>query len=92
MNFDFKDFMSFDKMLTPSIIKIIYWIGVVVVVLMGLTTLLGALRFGSLYGFLMGLLWLVLGPILVRVYCELMIVLFNIYGALRDIRDRKQSL
>jgi carbon starvation protein CstA len=61
-------------------------------VLTGLGSLFTALRFGSMFGFLMGLLWILLGPILVRVYCELMIVLFNIYGALRDIRDRNQSL
>jgi hypothetical protein len=75
-------------MLTPTIIKIVYWIGVVVCVLVGLRTLWTALRFDSAVGIFVGLLYIVLGPILVRVYCELMMVLFNIYYVLRDIRDR----
>jgi hypothetical protein len=92
MNFNFKDFLSFDKMLTPTIIKIVYWIGIVGVVLSGLISLFTSLRYNSAGGAIIGLLWIVLGPILVRVYCELMIVMFNIYNVLRDIRDHKSSL
>ena len=87
MAFEVRDLVSFDKMFTPEIIKVIYWIGVVVAVLAGLGSVATAMFAKSLWGMAMGLLWIVLGPILVRVYCELLIVIFNIYGVLREIRD-----
>ena len=75
------DFFSFDRMITPTIIKIVFWIGLVVTVLGGLIFLLagnGGVRF-------LGLLYLVLGPLGVRVYCELLIVIFKMNETLSSI-------
>ena len=89
MAFNTRDLFGFDKMLTPEIIKVIYWIGIVLAVLAGLGTILAGLWGKSMMGVVTGLLWLVFGPILVRVYCELLIVIFNIYNVLCEIRDRR---
>jgi len=79
---------SFDKMITPTIIKIIFWIGCGLSVLAGLGAV-GAGLFSPFGGGIMvvyGLLMIVFGPLLVRVYCELIIVAFKMYEAMNDIR------
>jgi len=83
------DFFSFDKMITPAIIKIVFWIGLIVSVLAGLGLILAG--FGTDDGggglIVVGLAYLVLGPIVVRVYCELIIILFRMHESLREIRN-----
>jgi len=86
----FKDFLAFRRMVTPVIIQVIFWIGVVVCVLTGLTQLAMALNFGSIVGFLMALGTLIIGPIMVRVYCELLILLFRIYDTLQEIKNQRK--
>jgi len=86
----FRDFLAFRRMVTPVIIQVIFWIGVVVCVLTGLTQLAMALNFGSIAGFLMALGTLIIGPIMVRVYCELLILLFRIYDTLQEIKNQRK--
>lgn len=80
------DFLAFRKMITPVIIQILFWVGVVIAVLMGL----GILLKGGIAS-VVGLLWIFLGPIAWRVQCEIIIVLFNIYSTLTQIRDALQN-
>lgn len=84
-----EQFLNFDKMITPSLIKIGYWIALVGVVLMGLVSLGTGMvsSYGGGAAILSGLLILVLGPIIVRIYFELLILAFRIYDVLRDIRS-----
>ncbi len=72
-----EDFLSFRRMITPIIIQIVFWIGVIVCVLVGLGILT--------YSAVAGLLVILLGPLVVRLYCELMIVIFRISETLTDI-------
>ncbi|WP_300616684.1 DUF4282 domain-containing protein [Dokdonella sp.] len=49
--------------------------------------------FGSgIKGVLVSLLGMVIGVLFWRVWCELMIVVFNIYDVLKDIRNRGSGL
>ena len=84
------DFLAFRKMVTPAIIQVIFWIGVLVCVIAGLGAMIGGSALpagmGGGRGVLSGFLILVFGPILVRVYCELLIVLFRIYDSLSAIQ------
>ena len=84
------DFLAFRKMVTPAIIQVIFWIGVLVCVIAGLGAIVGGSAlpsgFGGGGGALSGFLILVFGPLLVRVYCELLIVLFRIYDSLSEIQ------
>ena len=73
------DFLAFRKMITPLIIQIIFWIGVVICVIGGLIAL--ADSFAP-----QGLVALILGPLAVRIYCELLIVIFRINDTLTDIK------
>lgn len=73
------EFLSFNKMITPVIIQIIFWVAEVGCILFALYTLVKA-------SFFIGLLYLVLFPLLVRVYCELMIVVFRMNESLETIK------
>jgi hypothetical protein len=83
------DFLKFRKMITPAIIQVLFWIGVVVSVVSALV-IMGA-SFGSYGGgvgtFLGGLVMLVLGPVVVRIYCELLILFFRMNETLTEIKD-----
>ena len=94
------EFLDFRKMITPTIIKIIFWIGAGVSLLTGFGLIIAGMaasgeagRYGYQGGVpsgvlvLLGLLEMVFGPLLVRISCELTILFFRIYETLNEIRD-----
>lgn len=85
---NFKEFISFDKMITPVIIKILFYIGIVICIILGLSELIGGIAAGSLSIIFLGLITIVIGPVLVKVYCELVMVLFKILENLKDINNK----
>ncbi|MFA7238235.1 MAG: DUF4282 domain-containing protein [Phycisphaeraceae bacterium] len=85
------EFLSFRKMITPTFIQAIFWIGVVVIVLIALSAFITGLRYDSAPTLLTGFVWLILGPILWRIYCELLIIIFRIHDVLTEIRDGKKT-
>ncbi len=82
-----QDWLSFNKMITPIIIKILFWIGVAGSIIFGLIMIITS--FGSPFGgagqFLMGLLVMIFGPIFTRVYFEILYVIFGIFDELKQI-------
>jgi len=88
-----KEYLSFRKMITPVFIQVLFWIGVALCVIMGLVSIIGgaAARYGGGARVLAGLLTIILGPIFVRVYCELIMIMFRIYDVLLDIREGRRS-
>lgn len=75
-----KDFFSFRRMLTPFIIQILFWLMVI------LSLVLAIISFVKLQ-ILLGFSTLILGPILARIACEILIVFFRINTSLTDIRN-----
>jgi hypothetical protein len=67
-------------MITPIIIQVIFWLGVIVFAIAALVSM------GQ--SFLLGLALLVVGPLCVRIYCELLIVLFRINDTLTEIKNK----
>ena len=78
-----QDLLSFNRMITPVFIHVIYWIGIVAVMLAGFGVVAGG------GGILKGLLAMLVGVIVVRVGCEVLIVLFRINDNLAAIRENK---
>ena len=85
-----KDFLKFKKMITPIIIPILFWIGAIICIIAGIVFI----AMGSMnnYGdrgemIIMGFCYLFLGPIVIRVYCEFLIILFSVNDKLTDIKD-----
>jgi uncharacterized membrane protein len=82
------EYLKFDRMITPIIIQIIFWVLVVIIALVGLWSMFGG---SSGTERLTGLAIFIIGPILVRIYCEIMIVMFQINDKLHDIRENTKK-
>ncbi|MDR2924619.1 MAG: DUF4282 domain-containing protein [Azoarcus sp.] len=76
-----KELLSFDTMYTPKIIAILFILGLVGMLVAGITMIVSG-------GVLQGLGIIVFGAIGVRVYCELMAVAFKINEALQELRKK----
>jgi len=83
-----KELFFFDSMLTPKIITVVYWLLLLSVVIGGFSIMFGGYGGFSFGTFFSGLLTIVGGAIAVRIWCELMIVLFKMNQALQDIRNK----
>ena len=82
-----KDFLAFRTMLTPIIIQVIFWVGVVICVIAGLIYILsGVGQYGGGPNVVKGVILLFLGPIAVRIYCEILIIFFRINETLTEIQ------
>jgi len=79
------EFLSFKKMITPVAIQILFWIGVGVCVIMGITMIAAASQFARATAVVSGLIVLLVGPIAVRVACELIMAVFGIYERLKEL-------
>ena len=83
----FTNILNFDVMISAKLIKLLYFIMLVVVIIGGIAGLFTRNPFTGQSNFLSGLLMLILGPIGVRVWAEVMIVLFNINDNLAKVKD-----
>ncbi len=81
------EYLTFDKFITPIIIQILFWLGLAGIVIMALFLIVSGVPSGGL----MGILYLLLGPIFWRVYMEIVLVLFKIHEELRMIRRQGES-
>ena len=84
-----KDFLNFKQMITPMFIRIIFIIGVALCVISGLVMIVSGAKseFGGGGLVLTGVLYMFLGPLVCRIYCELLIVIFRILDELTAIRQ-----
>jgi|TARA_B100000287_G_scaffold200375_1_gene189218 hypothetical protein len=76
-----KAFLNYEYMITPGVLKILSYIGMVLVFLGGLFTAFTA-------EFFTGIGTAVLGPIVVRIYAELMLVIFEMHKELKKISSK----
>jgi len=88
--FDF----SFSDFITPKIISILFIIGVIGAGIGALVFIIG----GFASDILMGVLFLILSPlyfllmvIIIRVYLEIIIILFKIYENIKNLGEVKES-
>ena len=82
-----KEFLNFDKMITPSIIKFVFWIGSGLTILFGLIIMISgaASDYGGGAEVFLGLLTILIGPFIIRIYCELLILFFKIHETLQSM-------
>jgi len=76
-----KAFLNYEYMITPGVLKIISYIGIVLAIIAGLFTAFTA-------DFITGIGTAVLGPIIVRIYAELMLLAFEIHKELKNIASK----
>jgi len=84
---DWRSLLSFDSMITPKVITVVYWLLLVAVIVAGLGAMFaGGLTFRS---FLSGLFITALGALGARIWCELLIVLFKLNENVQKISSSK---
>jgi hypothetical protein len=100
---NFKNFLSFERMITPIIIKILFYIGLIGSLVGGIVVFFtsviggfadgrpGPIFVGLLGGLLGGALTIVLGALAIRIYAELLILIFRINETLTDIKTLLQE-
>ena len=79
------DFIRFESMITPAVIQVIFWIAVVIAVIAGIVQI----GHGGV-GIITGLLTIIFGPLVARIYCEILIIFFRINDHLRAIQHNTQ--
>ena len=75
------DYLTFRRMITPVFIQVIFWVIAVVIVIAGIALLADG-RAGA------GLLTIVIGPLVARIYAEILIVIFRIHDNVAAIREQ----
>ena len=85
------DFLRFESMITPLVIQAIFWISVVVLVILGILEMVSSddsvgIRVGT------GAAMIILGPLVARIYCEIVIVFFRINDHLRAIQHNTERV
>lgn len=78
------NFLDFEHMIAPKIIEGFFALVTVGCVLLGIFM---ALR-GNAGGLLVGVIVAVGGPLITRIFCEFLIVVFRIYEVLTDVNDQ----
>ncbi|MBD3182062.1 DUF4282 domain-containing protein [Candidatus Poribacteria bacterium] len=86
------DFLSFRKMLTPIIIQIIFWVGVIFCVIGGVISIVMGAVANEAINVLYGIVLFIIGPLAVRIYCEILIVVFRINDTLTEIENKLDNL
>jgi Domain of unknown function (DUF4282) len=93
---DFRDLFQWERFITPSIIKIFYWLAVGFSILYGIYGIITGLLlivfnpFGGLFWILASLVGVLIGVILARIISEFVLIMFRINEHLGAIRQRGQ--
>jgi hypothetical protein len=80
------DFWAFRKMVTPVIIQILFWVGVIICVVTGVILIGMGIKQPGNQSVFTGVLLVIFGPLAVRLYCEILIVFFRINETLTEIK------
>ena len=94
--FDLRDLFQWERFITPSIIKVFYWLAVIILVVFGLSGILSGLALmmlqpiTGLFLVLSSVLGLLARVILVRILSEFVLITFRINEHLCVIRNRGQ--
>lgn len=78
MNLTLKEVLGFRRMLTPFLVKLVFWGGLIVCWGIGLLDLLQS-------KYLQGVLLFILGTLFLRIFCELLLLFFQINNTLLDV-------
>jgi hypothetical protein len=97
-DFRLADLFQWERFITPSIIRLFYWLAVVVTVLLGLWGILSGLfilplqPLGGLFVVVMSMLGTFTAVILVRIVAEFVLITFRINEHLGAIRNQRSDV
>lgn len=78
------DLLFFDKMVTPKIITVVYWLMLASTIVSAFSAIFGT--YGA--GFVAGIIILISGFIFARIFCEVLVVLFKINENMQKIANK----
>jgi hypothetical protein len=97
--FDIRDLFQWERFITPSIIKIFYWLAVVMAAIAGLQGVSAGLRsifadpIGGFFAIVVGIVVALVGIIFARIGAEFILIVFRInehLGAIRSQGEHQQ--
>jgi hypothetical protein len=92
--FNINDLFQWERFITPSIIKIFYWLAVGIAVLFGLSGLVTSLKLltvsplAGLITLVASVIGVLVGVIFARIACEFILIVFRMNEHLGAIRSR----
>ncbi len=92
--FDLRDLFQWERFITPSIIKIFYWLAVGISTLAGLSGMISGLTMMAvhplvgIFYILASLIGILIGVIFARIIAEFVLIMFRINEHLGAIRQR----
>ena len=98
MNGLLERFMSFDKLMGTSLIKILYWLGILGIALFALIGVIsgfGAMKYSIANGLgaiIIALVSAVISLVFWRFMCEIYLLFFRMSDDIRDIKNHQLSL
>ncbi|MFH1609033.1 MAG: DUF4282 domain-containing protein [Candidatus Bipolaricaulota bacterium] len=75
-----RDFLAFRRYITPTVMPVVFWIGVALITVVGLATIIAGARARAGLAPRMiawGIVVLFVGPLLVRIACEVVMTFFR---------------
>ncbi len=96
--FGLGDLFQWERFVTPTVIKVFYWLAVVIAVLLGLAGAVNSLTtmaFNPFVGmtlFIASVLGMVMGVIVARIVAEFVLIVFRINEHLGAIRNQGTGL
>jgi hypothetical protein len=94
---DLRDLFQWERFITPSIIKVFYWLAVGLSVLFGLSNIFAGLYlmlvnpFGGLFMVVASLVGVLMGILVARIASEFVLITFRINEHLGALRNRGQT-
>ena len=86
------DFLSFDTFITPKIIRVVFVLGLLLIAISTLiTVVIGIWQLAIIRGVILPLILACVGALLWRIYCELLLVFFDMRDKLADLAARPRS-
>ena len=76
-----EEFLKYEKMITPVILKVLSYILMLLVVVSALMSMIAAPG--------ISILMILFGPVGIRIYTELLLVIFEIHTEVKKITDNK---
>jgi hypothetical protein len=96
--FGLSDLFQWERFVTPTVIKVFYWLAVVISVLLGFAGAVSSLTtmaynpFVGMIFLIVSLLGAVMGVILARIFAEFVLIVFRINEHLGAIRNQGSGI
>ena len=94
--FGFRDLFQWERFVTPSIIKLFFWLAIGIIILFGLSGIASAIQMMAVsagvgvFMLIVSLLGVTIGILFARIVAEFVLIVFRINEHLGAIRDEGQ--